>query len=516
MNLYKKIFLFCLCLTAFSAAFPRAEEKAAEEATPPAAVAADAAAAAEPAPPPAAPLPGKGPGPLRLNPISKLVYVIPIHEGVDEPLVYLVRRGIKEAASKQADLIILDMKTPGGKGTSMREIMEILERSAVRTLTFVNNEAFSAGAFIAVATQHIYMAPGGLIGAAAPMMVAPGGPMEMPETVERKIVSAYGGMIRSAAQKNGYNPYVVNKMVDRNAVVPFEIAGRKLEKGEILTLTSEEAIFEVSYREGEPPRPILSSGTVKDLEELLQTIGLEGVQVMRLERTGAEQLAKWINVASPILLILGILGAWFEIKTQGFGIIGALAMMCFLLFFFGQYIAALAGLEHLLVIVFVFLLGVGLVLVDIFLLPGTVVVGLVGLCMMVTALLFAMVDWYPGGPALPRWQDLQRPLVTMAWAVGLALVVTLFLGRFLPNTPMFHHLVLEGVSGAPQTAPVDKSALKALEGTVGVTVSPLRPAGKAKFGEELVDVVTQGEMLPLNSRVKVVGVEGSRVIVAEA
>ncbi len=464
-------------------------------------------------PPPAGaePAHNRGPGKFSLQPKSHLVYVVPIREEVNEPLVYLVRRGVKEAAAQKADLVILDMKTPGGRGDSMREIMEILDRSPVETLTYINPEAFSAGAFIAVATQHIFMTPSSVIGAAAPVMLGPGGPAAIPESYERKIVSAYGAMIRGAAQKNGYNTKVVEKMVDINAELPFLINGKHWGKGDILTLTNTEAEFAAPPKEGEVPRPIISSGTVKDREELLQQIGLAGAKIVEVNRTGAEHFAQWVNMFSPVLLILGILGAWFEIKTQAFGLIGIAALGCFLLFFFGQYIAALSGLENLLV----FALGLSLILADVFLLGGSVIVGLIGLAMMVASLLIAMVDRYPGGPVIPRWEDLQQPLETLGLSLGIAIVLALILGRFLPSMRLFKHLVLERARSGIASSPAGTSSLEHLQNAVGISISPLRPTGKAMFDRDVVDVVTQGEMISPNTKIKVIAVEGLRIVVTE-
>jgi len=106
---------------------------------------------------------------------SKKVYVLPVREDIMPPLVYLVRRGVKEAMEAKADLLVLDMKTNGGRVDTTREIISILEQFPGDTLTYVNKDAFSAGAFISVATKRIYMAPGSVIGAAAPIMLSPGG-----------------------------------------------------------------------------------------------------------------------------------------------------------------------------------------------------------------------------------------------------------------------------------------------------------------------------------------------------
>ncbi|MDQ6633001.1 MAG: ATP-dependent Clp protease proteolytic subunit, partial [Verrucomicrobiota bacterium] len=135
------------------------------------------------------------------------VYVLPIRDDIMPPLVYLVRRGVKEAMEAQAELLIIDMDTNGGRIDTTEEIIGILNQFKGKTVTYVNRKAFSAGAFISFASQKIYMAPQSVIGAAAPIMLAPGGtsPEAMPDTMEAKISSGVSALVRANAEKNGYN-----------------------------------------------------------------------------------------------------------------------------------------------------------------------------------------------------------------------------------------------------------------------------------------------------------------------
>ena len=190
---------------------------------------------------------------------GRKVYLLPIRADIMPPLVYLVRRGVKEAMEAKADLLVLDLETNGGRVDTTREIINILAEFKGDTVTFVNKDAFSAGAFIAVATKRIYMAPQSVIGAAAPIMVAPGGGgvEKMPDTYEVKMTSAVRAMVRTSAEKNGYNVAVVEAMIDktRGLVLTNVANGRTNQvviarEGEILTLTNVEA--EREY--GDPPR----------------------------------------------------------------------------------------------------------------------------------------------------------------------------------------------------------------------------------------------------------------------
>jgi membrane-bound serine protease (ClpP class) len=146
-----------------------------------------------------------------VEPGRKKVCILPLRDDVATPMVYLVRRGVKSALEAEADALILDMETNGGSFGSTKDIISILDQFPGLTVTYVNKDAYSAGAFIAVATQKIYMAPQGVIGAAAPILMTPGGGVsEMPDTLEAKMVSAVAARVRASAEKNGHNKQVVS------------------------------------------------------------------------------------------------------------------------------------------------------------------------------------------------------------------------------------------------------------------------------------------------------------------
>jgi len=441
------------------------------------------------------------------EPAKQLVYIIPVQTDISVPLVYVVRRGVKEAERAGAQTLILDMNTDGGRGDAMEPIMDVLAKFNGETMTFVNTKAYSAGAFIAVATKRIYMAPGAVIGAATPMMMMTTGEMpNIPDAIQKKFTSAYAAKIRATAQRNGYNAAVVDKMVDSSS--DLVIDGKILKpKGEILTLTNVEA----EQKHGQPPKPLLSSGTVKDMDELLDRTGLKGATVVKIEPTGVETIADWINAIAPILLALGALGIYLEFKLQSFGLIGVAAVGCLLLFFFGQYIAGLSGYEYALL----FLVGVALLVVEVFVLPGHLISGMLGTIFILVAVLMAMVDQYPGGPWVPTIPDLTRPFINLGLATVLALFMITIAAKCLPRTSAWDQLALKATSAGEITAPTTDLQPQDFLGKEGVAVSFLRPAGKAMIGNQLADVVTEGDLIPKDSRVKVVKVEGNRVVVTK-
>ncbi len=444
--------------------------------------------------------------PAERAPSSRKVFILPIRDDIMPPLVYLVRRGVKEAMDAKADLLVLDMDTNGGRVDVTEEIIEIIGKFKGRTVTYVNRKAFSAGAFISVATQEIHMAPQSVIGAAAPIILSPGGGgvEKTPETFEAKMTSGISALVRTRAEKNGYNKAVVEKMIDKSKELKMD--GEVLnEKGQILTLTNLEA--EKPY--GEPPKPLLSSGTAESLDELLKKLGFDQAEKHEIKPTGAEKFGTWINAISPLLLIIGVIGIYIEIKTPGFGAPGIIGIVAFVIYFFGGYVAGLSGMEWLAV----FILGLVLIAVELFVFPGTIALGLLGAALMLASIIMALVDMYPGMPAVPTLPQLRLPLEQLVIAFLGSAVGVAILSRILPRTPMYRTLVSQTASGmATEMAVTEHRA--ALQGQVGVTVSALRPGGKAQFGDKILDVMSQGDMVAKGCKVKIIRYSGAEAVVA--
>jgi membrane-bound serine protease (ClpP class) len=447
---------------------------------------------------------GTEPAPVAHSSVKK-VFVLPVREDIMPPLVYMVRRGVKDAMEANADLLVVDMETNGGRVDTTEEIIRILGQFKGRTVTFVNRKAFSAGAFISFATQKIYMAPQSVIGAAAPIMLSPGGTgvETMPDTMEVKTTSAISALVRALAEKNGHNVEVADAMVKKTK--ELKIDGKTLnEKGQILTLTNKEA--EQEY--GQPPKPLLSAGTAETIDALLKELGFAGAQVQTVVPTGVEKVGVWLNSISPLLLIIGIIGFYIEFKTPGFGLPGIVGIIAFLMYFLGGYIAGLSGMEWMIL----FVLGVVLIALELFIWPGVMVLGGAGVLFVLIALLMVMVDMYPGMPTIPTLPQLQPSIEQLVIGLGGSLAAILILSRILPRTPLYHNLVSQSVSGAGSVLKRQQQQVSR-QGQVGTAISPLRPGGKARFGEEIVDVMSQGEMIAAGRQVRIIGYSGSDALV---
>ena len=435
----------------------------------------------------------------------KTVCVLTIHEEITHNTLYLVRRGLREAEEKKAAAVVLDMRTNGGRVDVTEEIIRLLEHVPMKTYTFVNDKAYSAGAYIAAATDKIFMAPGSVIGAATPVMMGPdSGVQALPKSYEEKLSSAMRARIRATAQEKGHNPDVFEAMVDADR--GLTVQGKEITaKGKLLTLTSDEAAHEY----GTPPKALLSAGTVKSLEELLGKTGLKGANTFEVAPYGFEQLARWITMISPLLILVGFLGLYVEMSHPGMALPAFVAVICFAIYFLGYFVAGLAGWEE----VGLFVLGLVLLAVEFFLFPGHFLSAALGTIAVLAALVLAMTGRLPSEPIMPTWPQLQVPLLKVVGGAIGAMLAAALLGRYLPKSTLFRKMELAAATNTAEGYTSSLGDAKALLGTTGVAETNLRPSGKGRFGDRLVDVVTEGDMVERGQPITIVEVQGSRVVV---
>ena len=404
------------------------------------------------------------------------VYVIPVQGEIASPVLYIIRRGLKEAIEQKADAVILDMKTPGGSLGTTLEIMEAIAKFPGVTITYVNNEAMSAGAFISATTQEIWFSPSGIIGAAAP--VSSDG-KDVDATMRLKVVSYLKARIRSTSEGRGYRGQVISAMIDSDYQLKVEDTVIK-EKGELLSLTATEA----AKTYGEPPQALLSAGTAKDTGDLIaQRFGPEKPKVTTLAITWSESLAVWLNAISAVLLGVGLLAIYIEFKTPGFGVFGIVGIVCLSIVFLGSYVAGLSGHEPMLV----FAVGLVLLFVEIFFFPGVVVMALSGLVLMLGSLVWSMADLWPNEPLSVAWSGdaFVAPMANLGYGMLIAVALAVVLARFIPQGWFWDKLIIHStVAGAAQISGGIEAGddTAALVGREGIAVTSLHPAGQIEIG----------------------------------
>ncbi|MCG1022330.1 NfeD family protein [Sutcliffiella horikoshii] len=414
--------------------------------------------------------------PSHTSSAEKLVHVIPVNGTVEKGLLAFINRSIETAEESGADLIVFEINTPGGAVDAASEIADSFQGTSIPTIAFVNNRALSAGAYLALYADEIYMTPNASMGAAA-VITGDG------NAAEDKAQSYWLNEMKNAAESNDRDPKYAMAMADKEIDLP-EVGAAK---GSLLTLGPKNAL-EVGY----------SEGTVSTLDELLNNLGFENAEVVTSEVTFAEKIARFLTdpIVVPILLSIGSLGLVLELYSPGFGIPGAMGISALLLFFYGHLVAGLAGMETIIL----FVVGVVLIVLELFV-PGGIL-GIIGLGAVITSFFLATDDIAGMGLSL-----LIAMLVTI---IAMVLLFTVF-GK---KIRLFDRIVLRDSTNTEQGYVSNVSRIE-LVGQEGVTMTPLRPAGTAVINEERIDVVTEGNFIGANKKVRIVKAEGSRIIVRE-
>ncbi|KUO51430.1 MAG: hypothetical protein APF76_13755 [Desulfitibacter sp. BRH_c19] len=402
------------------------------------------------------------------------VYIVPVKGTIDGGTQTFINRAYDEAAENNAAVVLLEIDTPGGLVWSAVEIRNTIHRSQIPTIAYVEEGAISAGALIALVSDTLVMAPGSTMGAAEPQV---GG-----ELADAKTLSYWVGQLEAAAEENGRDELIARAMADAELEIPGVV-----EKGELLTLT---------------PQRALELGMIDDIlpsrQDVLEQYGYADNPTVELEPEFAELFVRWITnpYFSTFLLTIGIAGLVLEIFTVGFGVAGTIGLASLSLYFMGHILAGITGFEAVLL----FILGVILLAVEALIIPGFGLAGIGGVIALIAGIIIAS----------PTVNHGVTSLVVAIIGTGILLAISV---KFLPTRNVWKRLILgdRQVSEEGYNAPTIE--LKDLIGLEGVALSPLRPSGAVKIGDKRVDVVTEGGFIPSGSTVKIIRVEGTRVIV---
>jgi membrane-bound serine protease (ClpP class) len=412
---------------------------------------------------------------------------IPIEGTIDLGLAAFIERAL--AAHADAALVILDINTLGGRVDAAIKVRDALLNHKVRTVAFIHPRAISAGALIALACDVIAMAPGATLGAVTPM--ASDG-AEQSEGVEEKMTSYMRAEMRSTAEANGRRGDVAEAMVDRAVVIKGVVEG-----GKLLTLDTDRALA-----------LNMADLQVASVPALLEALSLRHPKLTSTQENWAEKIARFLTdpAVAGLLMSLGMLGLLIELYSPGVGLPGAVGVLCLSLFFGGHMIANLAGLEEVLLLI----AGLGLLAVELFLLPGFGVAGIAGIVCIGASFVLTLLTM----PLSVAW-DLGMVSDAIE-RVSISLLVTLALGlvamRFLPKTRAMRQLVLSHATTADAgfvSAPTET----ALVGVVGTAVTDLHPTGKAELAGTRHDVLTEGDYIERGTKVRVVEATAGRIVV---
>jgi len=402
-----------------------------------------------------------------------IVYVIPIEGTVDASMLRYLQRAFAVAEASNAAAIILEINTPGGLLSASFEISDLIWASPLRVYSYVRFNALSAGAFLALSSRALYMAPGSAIGAAEPRTLDG-------QTADEKVLSAWEARMRAAAERQGQDPEVAAAMVRMSVVIP--------------DLDEADTLLTLTYREASDIQ--FADGIFDSIPELLAELDLADAVTRTVELAPAEVLARVITnpVVATIFIAIGIAALSIAVMTGDFLLPGGIGIAAFALFFGGHIFAGLAGRE----VVFLFAAGLFLLVIEAFI-PSFGVIGVAGLSAVSVSVAWAAAATGQG------WRMLAIAAIT-------AVVLVLIALRFLKRSSAWSQVVLK-YSESKALGYVGPSDFSNLVGATGTTITPLRPAGLAEINGKRMDVVSEGSFIGTANQVVVVKTEGTRIVV---
>jgi membrane-bound serine protease (ClpP class) len=434
-----------------------------------------------------------------------IVYKYSINDQIAKPMWRTTQKSFEEALNLKADIILIQMNTYGGLVDIADSIRTKILNSKIPVYVFIDDNAASAGALISIACDSIYMRAGGKIGAATVVN-------QTAEAMPDKYQSYMRATMRATAEAHGKDtiivgndtiikwkrdPKIAEAMVDPDMVVP-EIS----DSGKVLTFTAEEAV-KYGYCEG----------IVTGAADIMKKAGIENYEIIEYNPSLLDKIINFLlsPIVQGILIMLILGGLYFELQSPGVGLPGAAAVLGAILYFAPLYLEGLAENWEILV----FIIGIILLAVEIFALPGFGVAGIAGIILMVTGLTMAMVDnlVFEGGDIWLAVNTVMRALMVVIVSLFLGVLASLYLGRKLLSTTSFAHISLKETQQKEDGfTSADLEAHK-LVGLEGLAYTVLRPSGKVEVKGEIYDAKSEFGFIEKGSKIKVVRYETGQLYV---
>lgn len=417
---------------------------------------------------------------------SPVVVKFAIQEEIGPSALRKTREAFNLVKENDADYVLLHLNTYGGRVLEADSIRSRMLNSPVPVYAFVDPNAASAGALIAISCTKIYMSKSATMGAAT--VVNQEG-KKMPE----KYQSYMRGTMRATAQSRNRDPKIAEAMVDE-AITVEGIAP----EGKLLTFTRPEAL-EYNYCDGK----------AESIQEVLKKENLQSAQIVQYEATWLDQLITFfINPAVSSFLIMIMLGGlYFELQSPGIGFPIAASILAAILYFIPLYAEAMAANWEILL----FIAGLVLIALELFVIPGFGVAGISGLGIILISLILSLLrnDFFDFH--LTGGEDVMRAMVTVFSALIIGFIVVLFTGKSFIRSGFFQRLVLQDTLNKQHLPEEHQSDLVAetksekveLVGAEGKAYTDLYPSGKVMIGDEMYDAITEGEFIEQSTQVRV-------------
>ena len=416
------------------------------------------------------------------------VYKFDIKEPIAPPIWRSTQKAMNEATELEKDLIIIHMNTYGGTLDAADSIRTRILQSKIPVFVFIDNNAASAGALISIACDSIYMRPGANIGAAT-VVDQSGTPL--PD----KYQSYMRSMMRSTAEAKGRDPDIAQAMVDQRIHIP-----NVTDTGQVLTFTATEAMLN-GYCEGK----------ADNIEDLLEKVGIVEYEITELVLTAMDKIIGFLihPIVSGILIMLIIGGLYFELQTPGIGFPIAASILAAMLYFAPLYLEGIAAHWEILI----FIIGIILIAVELFAIPGFGVTGILGGIMVLTGLVLAMVDNMGFNFGTQYFHQIVQAFFIVVIAAFLSLVSSYYITRKLFTTSTFGQLALNTVQNTSEGFTSANMKYRSMVGKSGVAHTVLRPSGKVLIEDDIYDATADSGYIEKGENVIVIKHETSQLFV---
>jgi membrane-bound serine protease (ClpP class) len=471
---------------------------------------------------------------LKREAATRTAVIIPLHEDINPLSGALLQRKFKQAIDSGADVIIFDVHSPGGYTYVTFELMDMItDAKDVETVAFIQKDAISGAALLSLACDKIIMLPDARIGDAGEIVMGEDGAFRYTEAKSRSVLAQ---KVRDTAQATGRPLALAEKMVDKDMIV-FEATHKTTNEVRYFSDKEWQTLKDVDdWNKGKPIREAgaemffiangqravelgMATQTVGDKSELAQVLNVKE-PIREMQRTSTDTLVLLLNTGfvTFLLIAIGLIALAFELSSPGLGIGGLTSLLCFSLFFWSRFLGGTSGWLE----VTLFVVGLIFIAAELFVLPGFGIAGLGGIGLVIGSLVMASQRvMIPENSE--QLTSLGYDLLTVMGAFVAFIVALFLLSNYIGEIPGLSRLTLQPpvseVAGVDQSgdAPGRQEMLagwqRVNEGDLGQVVSPLRPSGKVQVDDYLVDVVTEGEFVESGRTVRVIGKQGSRVVV---
>jgi len=418
-----------------------------------------------------------------------LIYKFDMKKEIAPPIWRSTKIALEEAVEKKADIVLIEMSTYGGMLESADSIRTKILNSPIPVFVFIHHNAASAGALIAIACDSIYMSTGSSIGAAT--VVDQAG-----QVVPDKYQSYMRAMMRSTAEANGRDPNIAQAMVDPRIKIDGVI-----DSGFVLTFTASEAL-KFGFCEG----------IAENTKEVLSLAGIQDYEIIEQEIKPMDKIINFLisPVVSGILIMVIIGGIYFELQTPGIGFPSIAAVVAALMYFAPLYLQGLADHWEILV----FIIGIVLIAVEIFAIPGFGVAGITGIVFVVAGLTLSLIDNIGFDFTPVNFNKIISSFFLVIISIFISIVASFFITKSLfSRNKLFGSLALETVQNAADGYSTSDAEYAVMIGRTGIAHSILRPAGKVKIGDDVFDATAITGYIEQGDKIEVVKYETGQLFV---